>query len=131
MVFLCSLIRLTGVCADRDQPEFLCSRSDSRVPRSPCGHSGRLKGLITVGRELRQQHPSDLLSGAGTSRERSSRDVPAPDNKSLGCCCRNSLPTVINPDYNMTKQRYITRIYDKKTFKITTKSSDVAYLPPL
>ena len=59
------------------------------------------KGLITVGRELRQQHPSDLLSGAGKSR---------------GCCCRNSLPTVINPDYNMTKdskQRYITRIYDK------------------
>ena len=35
------------------------------------------KGLITVGRELRQQHPSDLSSGAGTSRERSSRDVPA------------------------------------------------------
>ena len=35
------------------------------------------KGLITGGRELRQQHPSDLLSGAGTSRERSSRDVPA------------------------------------------------------
>ena len=35
------------------------------------------KGLITVGRELRQQHPSDLLSGAGTSRERSSRDVLA------------------------------------------------------
>ena len=28
------------------------------------------KGLITVGRELRQQHPSDLLSGAGTSRRR-------------------------------------------------------------
>ena len=26
-----------------------------------------------------------------------SRDVPAPDNKSRGCCCRNSLPTVINP----------------------------------
>ena len=72
-----------------------------------------LKGLITVGRELRQQHPSDLLSGAGTSRERSSRDVPAPDNKSRGCCCHNSLPIVINPDYNMTKQRYITRIYDK------------------
>ena len=40
-------------------------------------HRGRIKGLITVGRELRQQHPSDLLSGAGTSRERSSRDVPA------------------------------------------------------
>ena len=26
MVSLCSLIRLIGVCADRDQPEFLCSR---------------------------------------------------------------------------------------------------------
>ena len=42
-----------------------------------------LKGLITVGRELRKQHPSDLLSGAGT----------------------------------------------QNTSKITTKSSDVAYLP--
>ena len=30
MVSLCSLIRLIGMCADRDQPEFLCSRSDSR-----------------------------------------------------------------------------------------------------
>ena len=30
MVSLYSLIRLIGVCADRDQPEFLCSRSDSR-----------------------------------------------------------------------------------------------------
>ena len=29
MVSLCSLIRLIGVCTDRDQPEFLCSRSDS------------------------------------------------------------------------------------------------------
>ena len=29
MVSPCSLIRLIGVCADRDQPEFLCSRSDS------------------------------------------------------------------------------------------------------
>ena len=63
-----------------------------------------IKGLFTVGRELRQQHPSDFLSGAGMSRERS---------KSRGCCCRNCLPTVINPDYNMTNQRNITRIYDK------------------
>ena len=39
--------------------------------------------------------------------------LPPPDNKSRGCCCRNSRPTVINPDYNMTKQRYITCIYDK------------------
>ena len=30
MVSQCSLIRLIGVCADRDQPEFLCSPSDSR-----------------------------------------------------------------------------------------------------
>ena len=30
MVSLCLLIHLIGVCADRDQPEFLCSRSDSR-----------------------------------------------------------------------------------------------------
>ena len=36
-----------------------------------------------------------------------------PDNKSLGCCCRNSRPTVINPDYNMTKQHWMKRIYDK------------------
>ena len=35
------------------------------------------KGLITVGRELRQKHPSDLLSGAEMSRERSSKDVTA------------------------------------------------------
>ena len=55
---------------------------------------------------------------AGTSLELRSRDVPAPDNKSLGCCCRNSLPTVVNPDYKITT-------------KITTKSSDVAYLPLL
>ena len=34
MVSLCSLIRLIGVCADRDQPEFLCSRSDSRYSKS-------------------------------------------------------------------------------------------------
>ena len=30
-------------------------------------------------------------------QELRSRDVPALDNKSLGCCCRNSRPTVINP----------------------------------
>ena len=34
-------------------------------------------------------------------------------NNTRVICCRNSRPTVINPDYNMTKQRYITRIYDK------------------
>ena len=31
-------------------------------------HNG-FKRLITVGRELRQQHPSDLVSGAGTARQ--------------------------------------------------------------
>ena len=36
-----------------------------------------IKGLITVGRDSRQQHRCDLLSGAGTSREHSLRDVPA------------------------------------------------------
>ena len=30
-------------------------------------------------------------------------ETSSPENKSLGCCC-NSRPTVINPDYNMTKQ---------------------------
>ena len=45
--------------------------------------------------------------------ESAARGTSPPDNKSRGCCCRNSRPTVINPDYNMTKQRYITRIYDK------------------
>ena len=30
MVSLCSLIHLIGVCTDHDEPEFLCSRSDSR-----------------------------------------------------------------------------------------------------
>ena len=30
MVSLCSLIRLIGVCTDCDEPESLCSRSDSR-----------------------------------------------------------------------------------------------------
>ena len=59
------------------------------------------------------------------SLELRSRDVPAPDNKSLGCCCRNFLRTVINPDYNMTKQRYITRIYDK----IRSKSPNRATSP--
>ena len=52
MVSLCSLIRLIGVCADRDQPEFLCSRSDS--DSSPCGHSGRLVNSLspTWGKKL-------------------------------------------------------------------------------
>ena len=66
------------------------------------GYIGKevFKGLITVRRELRQQHPR-------------ARGTSLPNNKSRGCCCRNSRPTVINPDYNMTKQRFMKRIYDK------------------
>ena len=71
------------------------------------------KRLITVGRELRQQHPRDLLSSAGTSQEHSSSDVPARQQISRGCCCRNSRPTVISPNYNMIKQHWIKHIYDK------------------
>ena len=36
-----------------------------------------IKGLITVGRELRQLHPSDLLCSAGTSWERNHEGVVA------------------------------------------------------
>ena len=36
--------------------------------------------------------------------ERAARGTSSPDNKSRGCCCRNSRPTVINPDY---KQRVL------------------------
>ena len=63
-----------------------------------------VKGLIMVGPELWQQHPSDLLLGAGTS---------PPDNKSWGCCCHNSRPTMIDPDYDMTKQLRTKFIYNK------------------
>ena len=41
----------------------------SMVPYRLLGYNV-FKGLIMVRRELRQQHLSDLLSGAGTSRER-------------------------------------------------------------
>ena len=45
--------------------------------------------------------------------ESAARGTSSPDNKSRGCCCRNSRPTVINPDYNMTKRCCMKRIYDK------------------
>ena len=57
-----------------------------------------------------------ICCGARTSLEQRSRDVPAPDNKSLRCkrcCCHNSRLTVINPNYNMTKQHCIKYIYNK------------------
>ena len=40
MVSLCSQICLIGVCTDRDQPEFLCSRSDSRYLGVHVGTAG-------------------------------------------------------------------------------------------
>ena len=63
--------------------------------------------------------------------ESAARGTSPPDNKSRGCCCRNSRPTVINPDYNMTKTTLYNTYLRQNTFKITTKPSDVAYLPPL
>ena len=66
-----------------------------------------IKCLITVGRELRQhQHDSNELC---------SWDVPP--------LCRNSRLTVINLDYNMTKQRYITGIYDVTSHIVTSHIS--------
>ena len=47
MVSLCSLIRLIGVCADRDQPEFLCSRSDSRYLGVHVATAGGCQRLLT------------------------------------------------------------------------------------
>ena len=64
----CTVAMLGGPCSQH----VTGNTSRQNQPQSAI-----IKGLITVGRELRQQHPSDLLSGAGTSRERSSRDVPA------------------------------------------------------
>ena len=50
MVSLCSLIRLIGVCADRDQPEFLCSRSDS----------GTVVHVATAGGWLTRYRPREV-----------------------------------------------------------------------
>ena len=50
--------------------------------------------------------------------ESAARGTSPPDNKSRGCCCRKSRPTVINPDYNMTKQLCINRIHDKIRSKL-------------
>ena len=47
MVSLCSLIRLIGVCADRDQPEFLCSCSDSRYLGVHVATTGGCQRLLT------------------------------------------------------------------------------------
>ena len=57
-------------------------------------------------------------------------EASTPDKKSRGCYRRNSRPTMINPDNNMTKQPCIKHLWIRqKAFKISTKSSDVAFLP--
>ena len=38
---------------------------------------------------------------------------PVPDRKSREYCCHNSLPPVINPDYNMIKWFCVKRIHNK------------------
>ena len=72
-----------------------------------------VKGLIMVERELRQQHQSDLLSQGPGRPESAARETPPPDNKSRVYRCRNSLPTVINSNNNMTQQLCMKRIYAK------------------
>ena len=47
MVSLCSLIRLIDVCADRDQPEFLCSCLDSRYLGDHVATAGGCQRLLT------------------------------------------------------------------------------------
>ena len=47
MVSPCSLIRLIGVCADRDQPEFLCSCSDSWYLGDHVATAGDCQRLLT------------------------------------------------------------------------------------
>ena len=59
-----------------------------------------------------------------------------PDNKSLGCCCRNYRPTVINPDYNMTKQfvwnvfmaKYVQNLHQNRAPSPTCLHCDVTHL---
>ena len=52
-----------------------------------------------VGLELQQQHPHDLFSGRDIPPAVVSGlyDIPAQDNKSLRCCCCNSLPNQDQP----------------------------------
>ena len=47
MVSLCSLILTIGVCADRNQPEFLCSHSGSRYLRVHVATAGGCQRLLT------------------------------------------------------------------------------------
>ena len=94
--------------------QFSCKIPGCRTHRSAC--------FVLWGKCLRDWSRSGGSYGNNTRviccpapgrPESAARGTSPPDNKSRGCCCRNSLPTVINPDYNMTKQRCMKRIYDK------------------
>ena len=71
-----------------------------------------IKGLVTSGGSY-GNNTQVICCPAPGRPESTAQGTSPPDNKSRGCCCRNSRPTVINPDYNTTKQRFITHIYDK------------------
>ena len=68
MVSLCSLIRLIAVCADRDQPEFLCSRSDSRYLTSKVH-------LATAGGWLTRYRPREVRNSISENPYRLSIEI--------------------------------------------------------
>ena len=77
------------------------------------------KGLITVRRELRQQHPSDLLSGRPRWTTYHEGVVAVTPSRPWSILI-------------ITWQTTLYEMYLRQnTFKISTKSSAVAYLPPL
>ena len=70
---------------------------------------------------------------AGTSLELRSRDVPAPDNKSLGYCCRNSLPTVINPLIHTIQPAKLCRLFADFNYVLQdffTDTGDISCVSP-
>ena len=77
--------------------------------------------MITVGRELRQQHPSDLLSDEGRPCRTTNHEgfvAITPDRPW-------SIPIIT------WLNNFVSNVLRQNTFKITTKSNDVAYLLPL
>ena len=69
-----------------------------------------------IERKLRLEYTLYLNNercSVGTSLELRSRNVHAADNNSLGCCWHNTLPTLTDPEYIMTKQLCIKHLYYK------------------